>query len=67
MRTTPQYLKGDPLPVAAVDIAGIRTLTVVPMLKDNEPVGGIAIYRKEVSASSGEKQIELSPILPPRP
>jgi GAF domain-containing protein len=58
LRTTPQYLKGDPLPVTAVDIAGIRTLMVVPMLKDNEPIGGIAIYRKEVRPF-GEKQIEL--------
>jgi signal transduction histidine kinase len=31
---------------------------VVPMLKDNEPIGGIAIYRKEVRPF-GEKQIEL--------
>ena len=58
VRTTPQYLIGDPLPVTAVDIAGIRTLMVVPMLKDNEPIGGIAIYRKEVRPF-GEKQIEL--------
>ena len=58
LRTTPQYLKGDPLPVTAADIAGIRTLMVVPMLKDNEPIGGIAIYRKEVRPF-GEKQIEL--------
>ena len=58
LRTTSQYLKGDPLPVTAVDIAGIRTLMVVPMLKDNEPIGGIAIYRKEVRPF-GEKQIEL--------
>src|SRR5262249_58664795 len=66
VRTTPQYLKGDPLPVTAVDIAGIRTLMVVPMLKDNEPIGGIAIYRKEVRPF-GEKQIELVTNLPPRP
>ena len=58
LRATPQYLIGDPLPVTAVDIAGIRTLMVVPMLKDNEPIGGIAIYRKEVRPFS-EKQIEL--------
>src|SRR5262249_53151676 len=58
LRTTPQYLKGDPLPVTAADIAGIRTLMVVPMLKDNEPIGGIGIYRKEVRPF-GEKQIEL--------
>src|SRR5262249_46637507 len=58
LRTTPQYLKGDPLPVTAADIAGIRTLMVVPMLKDNEPIGGIGIYRKE-GRPFGEKQIEL--------
>src|SRR5262245_60563347 len=58
LRTTQQYLNGDPLPVTAADIAGIRTLMVVPMLKDNEPIGGIAIYRKEVRPF-GEKQIEL--------
>jgi len=58
LRATPRYLKGDPLPVTAADIAGIRTLMVVPVLKDNEPIGGIAIYRKEVRPF-GEKQIEL--------
>src|SRR5262249_51745157 len=42
----------------AVEIAGIRSLVVVPMLNDNEPVGAIAIYRKDVQPF-GEKQIEL--------
>src|SRR5262245_4733051 len=54
----PNTSKGTPFPSPAVDIAGIRTLMVVPMLKDNEPIGGIAIYRKEVRPF-GEKQIEL--------
>ncbi|MGA7665844.1 MAG: GAF domain-containing protein, partial [Pseudolabrys sp.] len=58
MRTDPSYLQGDPLPVAAVEIAGIRTLLVVPMFKENEPVGAIAIYRKEVLPFT-EKQIDL--------
>ena len=58
MRADPSYLQGDPLPVAGVEIAGIRTLLVVPMLKENEPVGAIAIYRKEVLPFT-EKQIEL--------
>ncbi len=58
LRTTPQYLKGDALPVTAAEIAGIRSLVVVPMLKDNEPIGAIAIYRKEVRPFD-EKQIEL--------
>src|SRR5262244_3681086 len=58
LRESRQYLDGDPLPVAAVDIAGIRTLLVVPMLKENELVGAIAIYRKEVRPFS-DKQMEL--------
>ena len=58
MRADPSYLQGDPLPVAAVEIAGIRTLLAVPMFKENELVGAIAIYRKEVLPFT-EKQIEL--------
>ena len=52
------YLEGDPLPVSVVEIAGIRTLLTVPMLKESEAVGVITIYRKEVRAFS-DKQIEL--------
>jgi GAF domain-containing protein len=37
---------------------GARTLLVVPMLKDDSLIGGIGIYRKEVSPFT-EKQIEL--------
>ena len=58
MRTDPSYLQGDPLPVTGVEIAGIRTLLVVPMFKERQPVGAIAIYRKEVLPFT-EKQIEL--------
>jgi len=48
LRNDPSYLKGDPLPVAGVEIAGIRTLLAVPMFKDKELIGEIAIYRQEV-------------------
>jgi GAF domain-containing protein len=58
MRADPSYLHGDPLPVSGVEIAGIRTLLVVPMFRESEFVGSIAIYRKEV-LSFTEKQIEL--------
>ena len=58
MRTDPSYLQGDALPVAGVEIAGIRTLLLVPMFKESEHVGLIAIYRKEVLPFT-EKQIEL--------
>jgi GAF domain-containing protein len=58
MRTDPSYLQGDALPVAGVEIAGIRTLLLVPMFKESEHAGLIAIYRKEVLAFT-EKQIDL--------
>jgi GAF domain len=48
LREDRAYLSGDPLPVAGVEVAGIRTIVVIPMLKENEPVGAISIYRKEV-------------------
>jgi signal transduction histidine kinase len=58
MREDPSYLRGDKLPLAAVDRAGVRTLLVVPMLRENDLVGAIAIYRTEVRPFS-RKQIEL--------
>jgi two-component system, NtrC family, sensor kinase len=58
LRDDQSYLEGDPLPVAAVEIAGIRTLLVVPMFKESELVGAIAIYRKEVRPFA-DKQIAL--------
>jgi GAF domain-containing protein/anti-sigma regulatory factor (Ser/Thr protein kinase) len=58
MRESRAYLDGEPLPVAAVEVAGIRTLLSVPMFKDEGVVGSITIYRKEVHPFS-DKQIEL--------
>ena len=58
MREDPAYLSGHPLPVAAVEIAGIRTVVAVPMFKDGEPVGNITIYRREVRPFTA-KQIDL--------
>src|SRR5262252_3647649 len=48
MREEKAYLQGDPLAVSAADVGGIRTLLTVPMLKEGEAVGVIAIYRREV-------------------
>jgi signal transduction histidine kinase/protein required for attachment to host cells len=58
LRTTKAYLAGDQLARAGADIAGIRTLVAVPMLKENESIGVIIIYRKEVRPFT-DKQIEL--------
>jgi GAF domain-containing protein/CheY-like chemotaxis protein len=40
------------------DLAGARTLMIVPMLKDGELVGAMGIYRQEVRPFT-DKQIEL--------
>ena len=44
--------------VEAVELAGIRTGMTVPMLKDDQVIGVIAIHRREVLAFTG-KQVEL--------
>jgi GAF domain-containing protein len=48
----------DPGRVALVEVAGARTLLVVPMLTETSVVGAIAVYRKEV-ASFTDKQVEM--------
>ncbi len=58
LRESRAYRDGDPLAVVGVDVMGIRTLVVVPMLKENAMIGAIAIYRKEVRPFS-DKQIAL--------
>src|SRR5262249_6996987 len=54
----PAYRERDPIRVAAADLGNVRTMLNVPMLKEGEVVGGIAIYRTEVRPFNN-KQIEL--------
>ena len=54
----PGYLERDPRFVTLVEAAGARTHVLVPMLKEDELVGAIAIYRQEVRPFT-EKQIEM--------
>jgi GAF domain-containing protein len=58
LKEHPAYLEGDPLAVASVDLAGIRTLVSVPMVKDGEILGTMNIFRREVQPFA-DKQIEL--------
>jgi GAF domain-containing protein len=52
------YIDRDPFVLSATDLGGYRTIVCVPMLKENELVGAISIYRSEVRLFS-DKQIEL--------
>jgi GAF domain-containing protein len=54
----PAYAAGDPWIVEGVELAGVRTLLVVPMLKENELIGVFTVYREEVRPFT-DKQIEL--------
>ena len=47
-----------PLFVAAVELGGVRTALLVPMLKENELIGSFALNRPEVRPFS-DKQIAL--------
>jgi two-component system NtrC family sensor kinase len=52
------YAEGDPGRVATVDLGGVRTALVVPMLKEGELIGGFVLYRQEVRPFV-QKQVEL--------
>ena len=52
------YLERDPLMVTAVELGGFRSMLCAPMLKENEVLGAISIYRQEVRPFS-DKLIEL--------
>jgi len=52
------YNTGEPSVVRFADMTGVRTLLLVPMLKDAEAIGVAVIYRTEVRPFT-DKQIEL--------
>jgi signal transduction histidine kinase len=58
IRADQAYLDQDVPFVQLADFAGARTLLMVPMLKENNFVGAIAIYRQEVRPFTN-KQTEL--------
>ena len=52
------YIDRNPTFVAAVELGGVRTFVAVPMMKENELIGVVIVYRQEVRPFS-DKQIEL--------
>jgi GAF domain-containing protein len=54
----PAYIARDPYLIAITELSGTRSLLAVPMLKDNELIGAIAVYRTEVRPFS-DKQVDL--------
>ena len=58
LAATQGYLERHPRMVASVELGGARTVVAVPMLRGDELVGVIGIYRQEVRPFT-EKQIAL--------
>src|SRR5262249_54658282 len=58
IRKLEAYASRDPFVVAGVESGGIRTLLIVPLLKENDLIGVVGIYRQEERPFT-DKQIEL--------
>jgi transcriptional regulator with GAF, ATPase, and Fis domain len=58
LRDTSAYREGNPRVVALANLAGVRTILFMPMLKHDELIETINIYRKEVCPFN-DKQIAL--------
>ena len=58
MRAEKAYADRDPYIVAGVELGGVRTALMVPMLKDDELIGAFSVYRQEVRPFA-DRQIAL--------
>ena len=58
IKTTRSYIERDPFLIRGVELGGYRTVVAVPMLKNNELIGAILIFRQKVEPFS-DTHIEL--------
>jgi len=58
LAATRAYAERHPQSVAVVELGGARTSLAVPMLKDDEPIGVIVIFRQDVRAFT-DRQVGL--------
>jgi GAF domain-containing protein len=58
LTATLPYREGDLAVTTLADLGGARTIVIVPMLKENELIGTMSIYRQEVRPFTA-KQVEL--------
>jgi two-component system, NtrC family, sensor kinase len=58
MRETSSFTAGGQVTVAAVELGGLRTVLMVPMIADEKAIGIIVIYRRVVRPFS-DKQVGL--------
>src|SRR6201998_531990 len=58
LRAEKAYADRDPWIVAGVELGGVRTVLMVPMLKEDELIGALSVSRQEVRPFT-KKQIAL--------
>jgi two-component system NtrC family sensor kinase len=58
LRAEKAYADRDPWIVAGVELGGVRTVLMLPMLKENELIGAFSVYRQEARPFT-DRQIEL--------